>query len=94
MSLLRIVVLGIIAYFAYRYYSWPGAVGVIGVYVVLLVVLGLINANRARQNTQQLLRQKLSEAEKSLLAAKGEQQQRITDHKAQFDPDLRKSRGQ
>jgi Flp pilus assembly protein TadB len=98
MSILRIIVLGALAYFAYKYYSWPGAIGVIGAYVLLYVILSIVgrmlNASRSRRQAQRIINQKLSDAEKKHLAATSEHNQAMQDHKAQFDPDLRKSRGQ
>jgi hypothetical protein len=90
--MLRIIVLLIVAYFAYRYVGWPGPVGVIAAYAILVVVLNAINANRARHQTHHMLGQKLSDDEKAHLASVREHQQVMHDHKAQFDPELRKSR--
>ncbi len=92
MSFFRIIVLAVVAYFAYRYYSWPGALGVVVVYVALIAVLSTINANRAREHTARLVGQKLSEAEKAHLAAHRDHHQAMHEHKAQFDPELRKPR--
>lgn len=92
--MLRIIILAALAYFAFRYYGWIGAAGVIGVYVLLLVILGAINANRSRHAAHQLVGRKLSAAEKTHLATTQEHQEKMLDHKAQFDPELRKTRGQ
>jgi hypothetical protein len=92
--MLRIIILAALAYFGYRYYGWIGAIGVIGAYVLLLVILGAVNANKTRQAARQLVDTKLSAAEKTHLAATQEHQQRMHEHKAQFDPELRKSREQ
>jgi uncharacterized protein (DUF58 family) len=92
--MLRIIILAALAYVGFRYYGWIGAVGVLGVYVLLLVVLGAINANTTRQAARQLVDRKLSAAEKTHLTATQEHQHKMHEHKAQFDPELRKSRGQ
>lgn len=92
--MLRIIILLALAYFGFRYYGWIGAVGVIGAYVLLLVILGAVNASRTRRDARQLVDRKLSAAEKTHLTATQEHQQRMHEHKAQFDPELRKSRGQ
>lgn len=89
--MLRIVVLLIVAYFAYRYFNWPGPIAVIAAYAILVGVLSAVNANRARHQTHHILNRKLSDDEKTHLAATREHQQAMHDHRAQFDPELRKS---
>jgi hypothetical protein len=90
--MLRIVVLLAVAYFAYRYFGWPGPVGVIAVYAIFVAVLSSINANRMRHQTHHVLGRKLSDDEKAHLTSVREHQQAMHDHRAQFDPELRKSR--
>jgi hypothetical protein len=90
--MLRIIILAGLAYFGFRYYGWIGAVSVVGAYVLLLVILGALNANRTRRAARQLVDRKLSAEEKTHLTTTQEHQQRMYEHKAQFDPELRKSR--
>ena len=90
--MIRIIILAVIAYFAWRYYGWYGAAAVIGAYVLLVFTLSMINANRTRKSARCLIDQKLSDAEKTHLAATQEHQQAMHDRMAAFNPELRKPR--
>ena len=88
-----LAIVAVAAYLAWRYYGWHGALAVAGAYLLLSVVswaMTKASANAARQEAAQHMSRKLSEAEKAHLAATREHQQAMHDHKAQFDPELRK----
>ena len=94
--MLRIIIVAILAYVAWRYYGWHGAVAVIAAYVILSALLWIVSkvgASSAKRVSQQHAGSKLSEAEKAHYAATREHQQAMHEHKAQFDPDARKSSG-
>ncbi len=94
--MLKLVIFAVLAYLAWRYYGWHGAAAVAAAYVVLSIVWWLmarISASAARQEAARHMSAKLSDDEKAHLAATRDHQQVMADHKAQFDPDLRR-RGQ
>lgn len=92
--MIRLIVLAIVAYFAFRQFGWVGAAAVAVAYIILMAVMGAVSAGGKRQQANQLLARKLSEDEKDHLTSAHEHQEKMLDHKAQFDPELRKSRGQ
>ena len=98
MALVRIVLLAVVAYFAYQRWGWQGAAGVVIAYIALYLILGAIgralSSRRSERQTAQLINTKLSDGEKAHLDATQAHEQAMVDHKAQFDPELRKSRGQ
>ena len=91
--MLNLLIFALLAYVAWRYYGWRGAEVVAAAYVIVSIAWWLvarISASAARQEAARHASLKLSEAEKAHLAATREHQQAMLDHKAQFDPDLRK----
>jgi uncharacterized membrane protein len=91
--MLKLAIVAVAAYVAWRYYGWHGAAAVICAYLLLSAVIWILtrtSANAARQEAARHMSRKLSEDEKAHLAATREHQQAMLDHKAQFDPELRK----
>lgn len=92
--MIRLILLVVIAYFIYLRFGWPGVAGAIVAYIILILIINALNASKTRQKANQLVSQKLSDDEKTHLSAVREHQEAMEDHRAQFDPELRKSRGQ
>ncbi len=91
--MIKLAIVAVAAYVAWRYYGWHGAAAVVGVYLLFSIVSWMLtkaSANAARQEAARHMSRKLSEDEKAHLAATHEHQRAMHDHKAQFDPELRK----
>ena len=98
--MIRLVILAVAVYFAWHFLGWRVALGVVAAYVLLLFIVNAastltrgINASTVRGSTTELMHRKLSDEEKAHYASSCEHERAMTDHKAQFDPELRKPSG-
>ena len=98
--MIRFIILAAIVYLAWHFYNWKVAVGVIAAYVAFILVVNLasmltrgINAGGQRGRSTKLVGQRLSDEEKAHFATSQDHERAMIDHKAQFDPELRKTRG-
>ncbi|MBC5804773.1 MAG: hypothetical protein DLM53_08435 [Candidatus Eremiobacter antarcticus] len=90
--MLQIVILLAVAGFAYVRFGWLAAAGVIAAYIAFVLVTGANKKETMRKQTNSLVSRKLSEDEKDHYTLVDEHQNRMDAHRAQFDPELRKSR--
>ncbi|MBV8205129.1 MAG: hypothetical protein JO343_02530 [Candidatus Eremiobacteraeota bacterium] len=97
--MIRLVILAVVVYLAWHYFGWRVAAGVAAGYVVLLFIINAastvtrgINASAMRGSTNELMHRKLSDEEKAHYASSREHERTMIDHRAQFDPELRKPR--
>lgn len=95
--MLRWIILALAVYAAWHYWGWRVAAGVAGAYIVVLLIVniastltGRANAGAVRGRTAQLMHHKLTDDEKAHYAASREHERAMADHRAQFDPELRK----
>jgi|GEM_PF-2376363 len=91
--MLLFIIFAVLGYFAYTRFHWPGVAADAVVYVILVAVLQSAGARRRRADADRVVGTKLSEEEKFHLGQVSEHQRKMEDHRAQFDPELRKSRG-
>ncbi|MDQ6781379.1 MAG: hypothetical protein M3Z37_09550 [Candidatus Eremiobacteraeota bacterium] len=91
--MLLFIVFAVAGYFAYRQFGWPGAAGALVAYVLASILMRASQANRRRQEAERVISRKLSADEKLHLGNVSEHQKAMEDHRAQYDPELRKSRG-
>jgi hypothetical protein len=94
---LRIIILAVAVYLGWHYFGWRGAAGVVGAYILWLIIVnvassitGGVNARTARGHAAELMHHKLTDEEKAHYSAAREHERAMTDHRAQFDPELRK----
>lgn len=89
--MIRLLIFAVLGYLAYRYtHNWYAVGGVALAYVLYGMVAGILSGKRNRASTHTLLNQKMSEAEKAHFGAVADHQQAMHEHRAQFDPELRK----
>jgi len=88
------IIFAVLGYFAYTRYHWTGVALDVVAYIALAVVMQSARARKRRLDADRVVGTKLSDDEKRHLAASAEHQRAMEDHRAQFDPELRKSRGQ
>jgi hypothetical protein len=89
--MIRLIVFALLAYLAYHYtHNWYAVIGVGVAYVLYGLIAGAMGSSKARQSTDTLLHRKMSDAEKAHFGAASDHQRAMDEHKAQFDPDLRK----
>jgi hypothetical protein len=74
----------------YFTHNWFVVGGVAVAYVLYGIIAGAMTTARTKRNTEALLHQKLSDAEKAHMGAVAEHQRAMDAHKAQFNPELRK----
>lgn len=91
--MLLFIVFAVAGYFAYRQFGWSGAAGALVAYLLLSWIVRAAQASRRRQEADRVVSRKLSADEKQHLGDVSERQKAMEDHRAQFDPELRKSRG-
>jgi len=91
--MLLLIIFAVLGYFAYHRFGWPGVVVDAVAYIALTLILGSLRAQARRREADRVVGTKLSEDEKRHLGAVAEHQRAMEDHRAQFDPELRKSRG-
>lgn len=90
--MLQIVILVALAGFAYVRFGWPAAAGVIVAYIGFVIVTGANKKEAMRKQANRLVSRKLSEDEATHYTLVNEHQTTMDAHRAQFDPELRKSR--
>jgi len=89
---LLFIIFAVVGYFAYRQFGWVGVAGDVIVYLAVVVAMRSAAERRRRLEADRIVRTKLSEEEKHHLSAVSDHQKAMEDHRAQFDPELRRSR--
>jgi cell division protein FtsN len=90
--MLQIVILLAVAGLVYVRFGWLAAAGVVAGYIGFVVITGAKKKEAMLKQTNSLVGRKLSEDEKGHYTLVDEHQNRMDAHRAQFDPELRKSR--
>jgi hypothetical protein len=89
--MMRFFVFAVLAAAGYYFtHNWFVVGGVAVAYVLYGIIADAMATSRNRRNTDALLHQKLSDAEKAHMGAVAEHQHAMDAHKAQFNPELRK----
>ena len=90
--MLLLLVFAVLGYFAYRAFGWTGAIVDVIAYAVVAFSVRAVGERNRQRAANQILRTKLSDDEKRHLTATAEHQAAMDAHRAQFDPEFRKSR--
>ncbi len=92
--MLLFLVFVVLGYFAYRYFGWIGVGGDAVAYIAVAVLMANARARSRRAAADRIVGTKLSDDEKRQFTASAEHHAAMDAHRAQFDPEFRRSREQ